>query len=1612
MSTNNSDISQVIKIILSNVKIDDRPPILLSTKDIDMIIDGSYYSIKMNIIKNGNSSNNHINISTNDNIPLTKAKTEIKPEITNKINFSELPEKNISINDTDLDKYIKQAENYISNINIKTRNSIENEQNLNIEELLTQIPSSTNLNNINAKIEINNTKNSNIILPFDFIKNYEIDNYIHNSNILNDENYFILEDYRKKQRIRYNPMEYIIKEKMFKQIYKNNVEITCIDAKNGILFVGNNLGTIKTYSIEKNYEYKNYESSDLMNLNNRNISVSCIKSSPDNETFVSGHDNGAIILWETYSTKIKRFISPSKKINNKIICIRYMVKENGFYTLIISDIDGKIKLLTIYEGYFMTSVCIQTFINKPKPCYLIENLNFDNEEKNLYNVTMENIKNYICLIGNEDSIEIFILSLDSNAIASYTTGNIDYKIQNVLEINNPLSNFNIKKGNFINYPSASFGYGYLSHHINNKNNDDENENDSEEDEEVGKNKTEKINGDILMAVSWHNTIIVYSIPINDNKIQNPVYIGYYKDLNINNIIHIGFFSVSIIFYVDDNNNIKLVNTNLIKNSDNNFNNNDTNNNQEKDNLKSSVNSVIENDNKINDFSDYKEIVLNDKNLMCVVNNQQNVKIYSNFIVAQSKNIYILSRKNFNHIKLYSWEQCLMNMKNNFDWITMFCLGINIYKGHSSIKTLADIPNETYYRKTKVKYVLKKIIKEYFSINLTNELTKNSNFDFVNITIETCINIEALDFLLDDIQRLIDTKGFGDLFLEKIEPFILKDKIKDQILAPTTLNTLIEFYTNQGKIYDLSQLLPHLHIKCLDCELIRKVSVQYDFFSTLIYIYTNSKNDYFTPLILMNNKFNTMVNENNINNLFMDVISGKTIEIFNEKIKIYENFEKTKEYLGFKIFWYLYICLKGQKYPKFNELIDDDTYSDIITVLFIFYCDASNLRLFDSYTYFNILEIFFSDKNILNLIKKINRNNLIQIQNKNNIQLFTNNDNMDINIVTIITNGLYKIQNKSFYDKFDLSFFIIKICIYLEIQDNILYESLFYLLSYYKSVSTNYNSLKSKDNFNTHYKIIHFDSEYLKTFSKAVITAIDILKNSVNDQNIFFGQYLKNLINISNDSPFSLIKIHLFDLNNDINKCVELYLDDNSSLNNEEKFTVFSYINTKLELLQSNPYFFFDANNTNINHFNEFKIFISNKIEKLAVISIAELEKLILRWYKKEQISIIHKLDIVPEIQLQYLHFFMKEATEKYSNKEEELDDEMKNIYFFYFELLVKLGKNNYLISALKDNVKFYPLEKCLKLTLKNKFNEASIYIYEVLGKYSDALDIALNDIDIIYNKSKNILVNKDDFEIDVDLNKKSKDINDELYFKLQKNISTAVQICQKVSIMNLKNSNLYLNLWFNLFVKLFNIYIDIKSINKNNTIEQISLTLFINSEFENFLKNLYLYGGSSKIINYISSNKNIKKTEYEEFIEISTKILPIIKSYSILLDNSLLLYKNFSLNDINEYINLKTLGGEDFNFKKCDFCGKKFNNKKKSVALQCGHFLHLGCCLIYEQNPFCCICYDNVYDYQLSFPKNIISEKINEEPSEKQIETQLRRKKMHMFTKLDFIENRYFEESI
>ena len=149
------EIDKMIKKVLKGVNANDKPPIILSDKDLDMIIDYTYYTLKMNINLNKINNNNYYQSKT---VTQSLKKSQVStPSETTQTNLIEIdPEKNnINITDNDLDKYIKQAEKYILTINRKTVDSLEKDQQLNINELLLHLPP------INSK---NNNINENTLL--------------------------------------------------------------------------------------------------------------------------------------------------------------------------------------------------------------------------------------------------------------------------------------------------------------------------------------------------------------------------------------------------------------------------------------------------------------------------------------------------------------------------------------------------------------------------------------------------------------------------------------------------------------------------------------------------------------------------------------------------------------------------------------------------------------------------------------------------------------------------------------------------------------------------------------------------------------------------------------------------------------------------------------------------------------------------------------------------------------------------------------------------------------------------------------------------------------------------------------------------------------------------------------------------------------------------------------------------------------------------------------------------------------------------------------------------------------------------------------------------------
>jgi hypothetical protein len=252
-------------------------------------------------------------------------------------------------------------------------------------------------------------------------------------------------------------------------------------------------------------------------------------------------------------------------------------------------------------------------------------------------------------------------------------------------------------------------------------------------------------------------------------------------------------------------------------------------------------------------------------------------------------------------------------------------------------------------------------------------------------IEVLININEIDFLLGKAKMLIINKNneLLEMIYNELEPYILNDKLltqnkyyKEHYNITTTTNTLehvhtpfglmIKDYINMHNEYKLSKLIPHYPIEYINKDETINYCKQYNFTTALIIIHNQLDNDnLLLPFIQLFKAFNESENR-----FIFDSIDkrndAKNIHISslrdNKKISD-EEFEKSKEYLGHKLLWYINIVLNKQTFPNKQIAFDKHKHTQLIPELFLWYISNEvliNLVQFDSFNYFQTLLIFFSE----------------------------------------------------------------------------------------------------------------------------------------------------------------------------------------------------------------------------------------------------------------------------------------------------------------------------------------------------------------------------------------------------------------------------------------------------------------------------------------------------------------------------------------------------------------------------------------------------------------------------------------------------------------------------
>ena len=998
-------------------------------------------------------------------------------------------------------------------------------------------------------------------------------------------------------------------------------DINFIFAKRDFLIICKYKGEIFIFSMKNQ---KNIYKVLPKNLQNKEIT--CLDITDDFLDILCGYQDGTIALINIRNSEIKY---STNKINKDISCLEIKIykKEKDDIYFVSSWTNGQV-FYNSFKKLIFWRLTSSLIINNYIPFFMIKFVNIS-ENNQYYYPELSSLNKYV-LLGSLDQIKLFC---------------IEPKIEQILEIKRP---DNIILENTA--PDSQIGIGRVP-------------------EIVMRFAKKDEKNHLILIISWGKIIYFYQLTLSNGELTNEFKeLGYY--INIFDILRIGFINSSVVFCIDKSYGIKLLNTFKINQGEINFNDGKP---------------VIPEKNYLAEIEKSRhicEFILNEKKVLDSKNNKIDTFLYS--ILDNDCTIQVLvGEKQIYNYNLVSWDYYLKELQKNNEFLKLFSVGIDIYNGKMAFfSNLPDIK----ILKRKVGDFLKEIIPQYVNAILKEKKSDKENhkeneekiYECINIVLEVCIELEAVEFLLRKIEPLFEEKEYGDFFLARLEPFILCDKIIKYILSIDIIINLIDLYNQKGRLEILGQMLLHINILALDKPEIKNKLEETNLIIPLIYLYHNGKNeDYFAPLQKMFEYFNSKKDynkalfneEDNIIN-YGDAITKKLISL--------KDVRNSKEYNGHRILWYIKWCLTGKKFPDNSINMKDNLFDELVSkIAFWLLTDEvmDGLLTFDPKNYFitykNLLSIkFLYSKLALSFNDENKKNKILNELKEKGIEI---KDLEPIYLVDYIVNWCKrKNENKIF---FHLYYFIIEISRNndINIKKELRIESICYILKHYKQT------------------IKKINNQEVESLIKIII---EFLKDEM-----FNKEDYKFILLSINDNMFDEIKLFLLEQTENYKECIKIYLDKNknSYINNEN-----NHIFIWIKKIISNT-------DKNSKQYKELLEVIKDNIFSLTSISIKDFYYLSRDIFKNNKKEIIERLEKDKKIQLEYIELIIKSLIKREYDFNGEIE-EIKKILILHINLLCQLKQFDKILPYFKS-CSLYPFEECLNICEKAKAHDACIYLY-------------------------------------------------------------------------------------------------------------------------------------------------------------------------------------------------------------------------------------------------------------------------------------------------------------
>ena len=759
---------------------------------------------------------------------------------------------------------------------------------------------------------LNNNKKNKILdscsnlTPLKFVKNIEL---IYNSSSdEQDKNDFrILSNFRKTQERKFDLIDFEIKTQNTK-ILKKIKEITCIKIVIENIFIGLKNGYVYMYQIETGLEKESFGVESVQ------VPVNVIHTKEDTHLIV-GYNNGCINIFDIKNKTLIKNISNIHKTG--IMALEYILIEKTKIQLLTSDEEGQVINIISNNGFLSKKTVGNLLYKDTEPVHAITKFKPFQDKK-------------LVLFGFASTNQVSLYNL---------------KLTPILEIKRP------KYTDKDDVPDIDIGWAVAPIK-----------------EDKYSRKENVLTNKILFIIGWGRVITIYSIMVKGDIAIADEPVGYYK--NNLPIIRIGFFSPSIIYFFDDNKQLKVIDTAFCNTG------------PYDENKEMNKNALIDEGKVVDKYIKYDTIKKS---------NGKKLNSYRNYITCLNKYIYLFTDNGLKIGKILDYVEYIDSIiKSGNNWKAAMCLAIDIYKGY--ILNFPGVPLNNEERKKSLKIFLVELLSKYLDYNFNVEEEENSSTklikelneekitECINISIEFCMEINSIDYLLKNIEPTFSKYGREDLFYKLLEPFIFSDLFYNEDIGIEALTSLYGTYKIKNELILLSHLLIHINIKCLNNFMIKKLSMQENLFDLIIYIFSNGNcaEDYFLPITKMFECFNKLETNKGI---YKEENEHKYISYYDlyvaDGINGTNKMEQTKEYIGHKLMWYINMCLSGNKLgPSIavdSSIFDNKSNEYIKLIAYIYFWILHEdvfltLLKFDSYSLFILLEQFFTEAYIINLIK--------------------------------------------------------------------------------------------------------------------------------------------------------------------------------------------------------------------------------------------------------------------------------------------------------------------------------------------------------------------------------------------------------------------------------------------------------------------------------------------------------------------------------------------------------------------------------------------------------------------------------------------------------------------